>query len=274
MRIIESLIRGKRSPETCEDAIAATDNFVAVIDGSTSKTPFRLFPDETNGHAAARLVRDYIERIAQSESTCQQFCEGVTRYLGERFGFEFVEDLEVSNYSETSEHNNAPLPPEQRPTCSAVVYSRYRKELWLIGDCQALFDGTLNDNGKPYEATIAHKRAALIREGMSPRDARKAIEPELIQAMREGQNKTYAVIDGSPIYMDGVKVVSITAETRELVLASDGYPFLLSTLEASEHALTEQLRRDPQCIDTFVATKGLVEGNLSFDDRTYVRIGL
>lgn len=251
MRIIESLIKGKRSPETCEDAIATTDSFVAVIDGSTSKTPFRLFPGETNGHAAARLVKAYIEQVAQPESTCQQFCEEVTRFL-----------------------QNVPLPPEQRPTCSTVVYSHYRKELWLIGDCQALLDGTLIDNGKPYETEIAHKRAALIRKGMSPKDARKAIEPELIEAMREGQNKTYAVIDGTPIYMDGVKVISVPEYIHELVLASDGYPFLLPTLAASEQALAEQLRRDPQCVSTFVATKGLVDGNSSFDDRSYIRITL
>lgn len=37
--------------------------------------------------------------------------------------------------------------------------------------------------------------------------ARKTIEPLLVQAMLDGQNKSYAVIDGFPIYREGVKAV-------------------------------------------------------------------
>ena len=57
----------------------------------------------------------------------------------------------------------------------------------------------------------------------------------------------------------------------EVVLASDGYPFLKPTLAASEAALVEQIANDPQNIRSFIATKGIVEGNKSFDDRTYIR---
>lgn len=270
---------------TCEDAIAATDDLLAVIDGSTSKTPFRLFPDETNGHAAARLVKAYIEQGARAESTCEEFCEGVTRYLGSAIMTAcqgasipaIEEQSEYSEYSESARRSDSSeeiLSPELRPTCSAVVFSKKRRELWLIGDCQALADGEHIENGKAYEAEIAEERAQLIRQGMAPKEARRAIEPKLVRAMLSGQNKTYAVIDGTPIYMKGVKVIPIPENAKEVVLASDGYPFLRPTLEDSERALSEQIARDPQCIDTFIATKGLVEGNDSFDDRTYVRIAL
>ena len=57
----------------------------------------------------------------------------------------------------------------------------------------------------------------------------------------------------------------------EVVLASDGYPFLKPTLAASEAALVEQIANEPQNIRSFIATKGIVEGNKSFDDRTYIR---
>ena len=39
MKIIESSIIGKKSQEVCEDGMVITDDFIAVIDGSTSKTP-------------------------------------------------------------------------------------------------------------------------------------------------------------------------------------------------------------------------------------------
>lgn len=65
-------------------------------------------------------------------------------------------------------------------------------------------------------------------------------------------------------------VISVPS-SFEVVLASDGYPFLKSTLAESEEELAEQIAHDPQNINTFIASKGLLEGNRSFDDRTYVR---
>ena len=176
------------------------------------------------------------------------------------------------------------LHPEERLTASAVVYSNHRKEVWMVGDCQAIINRKLYDNSKPYEQEIAARRVALIQQGMTPAEARKSIEPLLIEAMLGGQNKCYAVIDGFPIYREGVRVVSLEEESstissfsecnspsQEIVLASDGYPFLKPTLAESEAALEHLIAHDPQCIHDFIATKGLVAGNKSFDDRTYIR---
>ena len=180
--------------------------------------------------------------------------------------------------------------PEERLTASAILYSRTRNEVWMVGDCQAIIDGKLYENGKPYEQAIARKRVELIEQGLSPAEARKQIEPLLIEAMLSGQNQTYTVIDGFPIYREGVKIVALkmkpasssietyfqenpkpVSSPNEVVLASDGYPFLKPTLAESEAALAEQIANDPQCIHDFIATKGLVAGNKSFDDRTYIR---
>ena len=60
MKIIESSIIGKKSPEACEDGMVVTDNFIAVIDGSTSKTPKHLNPDMKNGRYAMMLISEYI----------------------------------------------------------------------------------------------------------------------------------------------------------------------------------------------------------------------
>lgn len=95
---------------------------------------------------------------------------------------------------------------------------------------------------------------------------------------------------GFPIYQEGVKVVALktkpvsssietyfqeqtkpVSSPNEVVLASDGYPFLKPTLAESEAALLHLIAHDPQCIHDFIATKGLVAGNKSFDDRTYIR---
>lgn len=287
MKIIESSIIGKKSPEACEDGMVVTDDFIAVIDGSTSKTPKHLNPDMKNGRYAMMLISEYIWEELKADASVDDFCLGVTAYIYNKV----YEKLGVEE--RLKEH------PEERLTASAILYSRTRNEVWMVGDCQAIIDGKLYENGKSYEQEIARKRVELIEQGLSPAEARKQIEPLLIKAMLSGQNQTYTVIDGFPIYREGVKVVSVSASSSvqdsvpasdsvpcsdsasasdtipssssEIVLASDGYPFLKPTLAASEAALAEQIANDPQNIRSFIATKGIVEGNKSFDDRTYIR---
>lgn len=287
MKIIESSIIGKKSPEACEDGMVVTDDFIAVIDGSTSKTPKHLNPDMKNGRYAMMLISEYIWEELKADASVDDFCQGVTAYIYNKV----YEKLGVEE--RLKEH------PEERLTASAILYSRTRNEVWMVGDCQAIIDGKLYENGKPYEQEIARKRVELIEQGLSPAEARKQIEPLLIKAMLSGQNQTYTVIDGFPIYREGVKVVSVSASSSvqdsvpasdsvpcsdsasasdtipssssEIVLASDGYPFLKPTLAASEAALAEQIANDPQNIHSFIATKGIVEGSKSFDDRTYIR---
>lgn len=287
MKIIESSIIGKKSPEACEDGMVVTDDFIAVIDGSTSKTPKHLNPDMKNGRYAMMLISEYIREELKADASVDDFCQGVTAYIYNKV----YEKLGVEE--RLKEH------PEERLTASAILYSRTRNEVWMVGDCQAIIDGKLYENGKPYEQEIARKRVELIEQGLSPAEARKQIEPLLIKAMLSGQNQTYTVIDGFPIYREGVKVVSVSdsssvqdsvpasdsvpcsdsasasgtipSSSSEIVLASDGYPFLKPTLAASEASLAEQIANDPQNIHSFIATKGIVEGNKSFDDRTYIR---
>ena len=264
MKIIESSIIGKKSPEACEDGMVITDDFIAVIDGSTSKTPKHLNPDMKNGRYAMMLISEYIREELKADASVDDFCQGVTAYIYNKV----YEKLGVEE--RLKEH------PEERLTASAILYSRTRNEVWMVGDCQAIIDGKLYENGKPYEQEIARKRVELIEQGLSPAEARKQIEPLLIEAMLSGQNQTYTVIDGFPIYREGVKVVALktkpVSSPNEVVLASDGYPFLKPTLAASEAALAEQIANDPQNIHSFIATKGIVEGNKSFDDRTYIRL--
>ena len=296
MKIIESCIIGKKSQEACEDGMVVTDDFIAVIDGSTSKTPKHLNPDMKNGRYAMMLISEYIQEELKADASVDEFCQGVTAYIYNKV------------YEKLGVEERLKERPEERLTASAILYSRTRNEVWMVGDCQAIIDGKLYENGKPYEEKIARKRVELIEQGLSPAEARKQIEPLLIEAMLSGQNQTYTVIDGFPIYREGVKVVSVSdsssvqdsvsssdscsvqdpvscsgsasasdtipSSSSEIVLASDGYPFLKPTLAASEAALAEQIANDPQNIRSFIATKGIVEGNKSFDDRTYIRFSV
>lgn len=267
MNIIEKKLIGKKSPETCEDGIVITNDFVAVIDGSTSKATKQVCTDISNGRYAMLLTAECIEKM-DAKCSLNDFCQTVTKV-----------------FQEACTTHGFPLPstllPHERMAASAAIYSRENHELWMVGDCQALVDGKLYENNKPAEATNAKKRSRFIRQALAAgakmedfqtEDAgRKVILSDIIASM-EKQNTDYAVIDGTPIAIEKIRTIMLTTnEPHEIVLATDGYPFLRSTCEESERLLQHLLHDDPLCIELFQATKGLMAGNRSFDDRAYVR---
>lgn len=256
----------KRPHHAAEDMVVATDDFVAVIDGSTSKTDFRHSFWRSNGRQCARIIAGHIRRMSD-RTTVDEFLAGVTARVRSHYHEKDLPRL--------AEH------PEDRMTASVVVYSRRYRQIWLVGDCQSLLNGRLYDNPKPSESVIAGKRAAEVRRLLSSGEkteadlrlddvARKAVLPELVRSMRL-QNVAYPVVDGFPIPCDLVRVIWLDGRKWSVVLASDGYPKLCHTLEESEAALARQLRDDPLNIGQFKATKGMMTGNRSFDDRSYVR---
>lgn len=274
MTIIEQTVVPKNPDKRSEDGIVVTADFIAVIDGSTSKSRQRCYRDfslfrllgksrRTPGELAMRTISAFIRRMPKDIS-CHQFCIGVTRTIRARYQQKFLSHL--------AEH------PEDRLAASCVVYSRLRREVWMIGDCQALIDQQLYDNPKPYEAVLAQERAAIIKTSPQPWDhyldndtAREAIIPHMLESMRQ-QNKTYSVIDGFPIAEKYMRIITLGFQPQELVLATDGYPFLCSTLAESEAHLEEQRKKDPLNIGPdFQATKAFMKGNNSFDDRAYIR---
>lgn len=243
-----------------------TDNFIAVIDGSTSKTENRISRWRTNGRYCMQLIEKYIKQMPK-DITVDEFCIGVTKYIKSKYKTSQIEYLE--NH------------PEDRLTASCIVFSRLQRQVWMVGDCQCLIGQYYFSNAKPSEQAIAEQRSqiakSLLANGLATQDslresddARKAILPQLIESMK-GQNKKYAVIDGFTIPMKYVKVETLNFDPWTIVLASDGYPFLKPTLEESEAALKEQLETDPLNIQSFKATKAFMIGNNSFDDRSYIR---
>lgn len=262
MNIIEQLVVAKNPKKKSEDGIVVTDHFIAVIDGSTSKATHQYSLFRSNGRLAMETVSKCIRKTEKTIS-CHQFCQLATKAIARHY--------RKSRLPYLAEH------PEERITASCVVFSRVRREIWMIGDCQCLIGGEYFDNPKPYEQELAERRAAIIRESPLPHDhfltddtARAAIIPRMIETMKQ-QNKTYSVVDGFPIPEDKVRVLTLDFQPWEIVLASDGYPFLEPTLEASEARLARQRTEDPLNIEAFKATKAFAEGFNSFDDRAYIR---
>ncbi len=264
MQIIEKSIIAKNPKKKSEDGIVVNDNFVAVIDGSTSKSQYRHSWFYSNGRYAMLLVSRYIQKMPKTTNS-EAFFRGVTAYIRKHYKKSMLQRL--------AEH------PEDRLTCSAVVYSRLNREIWMVGDCQCLINGELFDNPKPAEKELAAMRAAevkrLLAAGMTQEEllqndiARPTIIPRMLETMRQ-QNITYSVIDGFPIDRLHVHIIPLDFRPWEIVLASDGYPVLCPTLQESEEMLSNQREKDPLNIAEFQATKAFRPDFNSFDDRSYV----
>lgn len=230
-----------------------------------------------------QLVSHYI-RHAPKGITCAAFCRGVTAYIRRHY--------RRSLLSQLTQH------PEDRLCASAVIFSRLNREVWLIGDCHCLLtplsvtghedlQPLYYDNPKPYEQQLAEERAAVLRSLFTPEQLRRPLPlsdkgdpiadpgreriiPHMKETMKQ-QNIQYSVIDGFPIPMQHVRIITLDFRPWEIVLASDGYPFLESTLAASEERLAQQRKNDPLNIGHFKATKSFLPNNSSFDDRAYIR---
>ena len=273
MIIIEQNLVPKNPTKKSEDGLVVNDDFIAVIDGSTSKTTHRYCPWMSNGRYAMQIISRYIRRMP-ADTSCHQFCIGVTKAIQKRYVPFWKKAKKQQILTRIWSF------PEERMTASAVVFSRQRREIWMIGDCQCLIGGELCENPKPYEQVLAEMRAAKVREllaeGRTPEEilandeARASVIPRMLQEMKN-QNVTYSVIDGFPIPERLVPVITLDFRPWEIVLASDGYPFLCPTLAESESRLARQKADDPLNIGEFKATKGFTAGNNSFDDRTYVK---
>ena len=265
MTIIEQALIPKNPAKKSEDGVVVTPDYIAVIDGSTSKATRRYSLFNSNGRYAMQIIARFV-RKAGKDLTCHQFCSGVTRAIARHY--------RKSRLPYLADH------PEERLTASCIVYSRLRREIWMIGDCQCMVGGTFYDNPKPTEEVNAKKRSAFIKDALTngkttedfqtKDEGRLLILPDIIAGCQK-QNVTYAVFDGFPVYKDGVRMIPCK-DCKEIVLSSDGYPFLKNTLAESEQALKDLLTDDPLCIEKFFATKGLMKGNVSFDDRTYIRL--
>lgn len=266
MEIIEQNLVAKNPKKKSEDGIVVTADFVAVIDGSTSKSQYRHSLFRSNGRYAMQLTARYIRRMPKA-TTCEQFLSGVTAYIRKHY--------EKSMLPRLAEH------PEDRLTCSAVIYSRLNHEIWMVGDCQCMLNGELFENPKPAEAELAAMRAEEVRrllatgitqdELLRNDTARPVIIPRMLETMRQ-QNVTYSVIDGFSIDRKHVRIIPLDFRPWEIVLASDGYPVLCPTLAESEAMLEKQRREDPLNIGRFQATKAFHPDFNSFDDRSYIRL--
>lgn len=261
-------------PNLCEDLIHIDKNFIAVIDGVTSKTNNR-WNGKTNGQVAIEIISSTLGQ-SMPDSSARQIVDSLTLAIKE-----FYKEHDILEIVK--------LDPKQRLSATVVIFSIVRQEIWLVGDCQYLLGNERVSNPIKGDQILANVRALFIElellSGIKPEQIRrKDTGREFILPLIEKQymfqnNPTasefwYPAIDGFPVPDEGIAIKVIPTGMDSIVLATDGYPFLHATLKESEAALKQVLESDPLLKQIYKSTKGLVENNVSFDDRAFVKVKL
>jgi glycerophosphoryl diester phosphodiesterase len=270
----EHLVPRSGDSSVCEDALTVTGDFACVIDGTTTKSALQ-WDGKKSGRVAAELLSKAVAALP-SKITALDAATELTAVIA-RF------------YDKHNMRERAARAAVDRITATMALYSRHRREVWMIGDCQCLIGRQHNVTKMTVEEIAANARALYLelelqngktREELMERDTgREFIQPLLVrqhtfQNADPGSPYFYSAFDGFHIPKEGVRVIKVPFGITEIVLATDGYPHLRPTLRESEKFLQHVLSTDPLCMNLHRATKGLQKGSLSYDDRAYLRVGI
>jgi hypothetical protein len=212
--IIESMCAtGKASADANEDRLVVTDDFVAVIDGSTSSGPL---DGRAGGIVAAETVADVI-RSLPALATAPEFVALATARLSERIG-SWPENV-------------------ARPSAASVLWSAARREIWRVGDCHFRIDDSEHNGDKPLDALAYGYRCAVVRARLAlglttiEREQKIPVLQQPFAALIETQHiftnlaaddpLGYGALDGRPVPAKYIEVFS-AGDAREIVLCSDG----------------------------------------------------
>jgi hypothetical protein len=270
--INEAFSKGKGKEKFNEDCFVITNDFAAVIDGATSKSEFR-WDGKTTGKIASEIIYETI-------------CQLPTNINAEEAIIKITERIHHF-YTKHGILNKIKANPVFKISASAVIYSAYLNEVWQIGDCPCIIGQKYYPNKKDIDRIISEARSVFLESEISRGVSlpnliehdlgRDFIFPLLVKQTilqnhpLSNQPYTFAVFDGFPINMEQVNIYPVGKE-KIIILSSDGYPKLFPTLQKTEDYLAQILKEDPLCFRKFKNTKGLVKGNVSFDDRTYLRL--
>lgn len=273
MKIIECFSEARTGkPSDNEDAYFINNHFAGVIDGVTNTTD-QLFTNETPGRLAANTIKEAMQTLKGNEDI-----HGIIKSINEHLQSLF-RDLNICNEVKDK--------PYMRPSATMAIYSKFHRKVWLIGDCQCLIDDQIYQNEVPMDEIFGKARSIVLKsellKGKSKEELQRHdigfeyIEPFLrsqhsFQNNLEHPSLGYSVVNGFSIPMELIEEVVVPEHIEYLCFASDGYPKVFPSLKETEEYLHKMLMNDPLCINENMSTKGLQIGNISYDDRTYVKV--
>lgn len=270
MKIIEQFLKGKTGDESKnEDALAVTEHFIGIFDGVTSRAGATLKGIST-GRFASHLLAEELNNLPADSSADAAISK-------------LNETLREQSLAAAAQENKTFTETWSWPAAALLVYSRARAEIWRVADSSFMVDGAANYKTFPQETTLAQLRRAHICAKL----AKGSTEAELLDHDLSWDLLTpiiaelkvfanydgpfgYGVLNGAPVPEAHIEVFPVP-RAEEIVFASDGYPEIYPTLEATEAELQRVLKEDPLMYKLHPQVKGVKKGQVSFDDRSYIR---
>ena len=273
MKIIEKFLMGKyNNDELCEDGISISDDFIAVIDGVSSQSNFR-YNNKKLGKIICEILLDAIPKL-DKKLDCYQ-------------AIDFLNEFIIKYYKEHGIYEEISDDAANQPSASVIIYSKYYNQIWLIGDCRALYGNTLLENKLKVDELYTQIRKMTIEyllktgyteEQLLENDIAKKFIQNLSKRQPYIRNKTfnsefdYVVIDGfNEPDKKLIKCIDVPKEVKEIVFTSDGYRKPFYTLKESEEYLQYIKKVDPLCYKEFASENGFYTKQVSYDDRAYIR---
>ena len=273
MRVIEKFLRGKfNKEELCEDGICVTEDFIAVIDGVTSQSPFK-YENKKLGKIICDVLLEAIPKL-NNKFDCYQSIDFLNNYI--------LEFYKKHNIFEEISGDAA-----DQPSASVIIYSKNYNQIWLIGDCMALYGDNILENKLEVDELYTKIRIMTIEYFLATGYTEKQLLEEdvagkFVQNLSKRQpyirNKLYnskydyAVIDGfNKPNKELIKCIDVPSDVKEIVFVSDGYRKPFSSLKESEEYLKHIKEVDPLCYKEFAYERGFYNNQESYDDRAYIR---
>lgn len=247
-----------------EDGLVITDRFVGVFDGATDLRPCEEITP--GAPTPGRLAMEAL--VAAIEQMDGDGCGDPEVLVGRLH-------RAVASLDD----------PPGEPVAVGAVFDSHAGHVVRVGTVAVGVDGQFSVPVKPVDVIAAAARAHNLRwhlmagssiESLQAADLGRHLVLPLLREQRRFRNDStsplgFGALDGTSTPDVLIDVLPVPAGS-ELVLASDGYIAPQGDLESTERVLAERNTDDPLQMDAPPGTKGVLPGNDSFDDRTYVRI--
>ena len=150
---MERFVCGKND-ESCGDGIFVNEDFIAVVDGVTPKGN-KMWDGKKGDEYAKNVMLEKLDSIPKDISALDM----------------------MNTLSEELRNKSEGLPRAEWLRNTIIVYSKYHKQVWSLGDCQCLINKEYHKSTKKIDKLMGELRSfaiqALIKTGVTEEDIRQ-----------------------------------------------------------------------------------------------------
>ncbi|TVQ83416.1 MAG: hypothetical protein EA357_05720 [Micavibrio sp.] len=266
IEIVESFTASKyKDAHANEDALVLTDNFFGVIDGATDISG-ALVCGESPGRFAARTTARVFDTLTAIENA------------------EDVLDRLTAAMKTAREENG--IPSDIRPFCVFAVYIASLRKIIRVGDIQVFVNGQEIPGRIPAVDALIQARCAILYShlaaGKTVEDLHRNDPSEKLHRLfasgatlvnRDDIPYGFGALDGRPVPGRFIEIIAVPPGA-EIIITSDGYPVVKSSLAESEASLAEILQNDPLLISDYPQPRAAIpkDKGYGYDDRSWLKI--